>query len=305
MADTENRIIVEMKLQELEERLASAFESAKKIGGFYSDCGGRHHSNWRNIYDKILSAFDSSEQDIIEGTILQTMSQPGVHRIMDQGCGHAQSLLGITQKMASFYPDNEFLSYGITADLKEVWLGGKVFYFKETDEQRRLVKEYSIHSFQESGRNYKFFGIEDDIHTVMKKCPYELDLIFSDNAYFHLVAPWLALKRTVDKLKVGGVAMVRTLFNATVHTFEDREMEEEEIVNNLRRNNPDYEILSPTAGQDHRVLVIIKREDIPFKTHQYLAWVDEKSFDKNVYRNARTFYSTMPMQSLFLSIDTL
>ncbi|MDO8655826.1 MAG: hypothetical protein Q7K45_01180 [Nanoarchaeota archaeon] len=296
--------IVGIRKSELEERLATSFKSVLGRGYFYMDCGGRHMP-WKNIYDKILSAFEDSKRETIEEAVAQKMSLPGIHRIMDQGCGHAQSLRETTLTFVRKYPDNEFLGYGITGCLGDVWLGGKVFDFQETPEQRKSVKEYGIHSFQERGRNYQFFGIENDIHTIMKKFPYEVDLIFSDNTYFHLVAPWLALKRTVDKLNVGGVAMVRTLFNAKVHTFSYQEIDEEDIVNNLRQDNPHYEILSPTPGMDHRVLTIIKRGEAPFKTHQYLAGVEQKSFDDTRYINARNFYSPTLLRSPFLPIDTL
>jgi len=305
MTDNQDKVIVEMKQQELDERLASAFESVRGRGYFYSDCGGRHHSNWKNTYDKILSAFECNEQKIIEEAVALRVLQPRVHRIMDQGCGHAQSLLELTLKLAQKYPENEFLGYGITGCLNDVWLGGRVFDFRITKEQQKLVQEHGIHSFQERGKNYQFFGTENDIHKVMKQFPYELDVIFSDNTYFHLAAPWLALKQTMDKLSVGGIALIRTLFNSYIYNFSHQKMKEEEIVENLQEHNPHYEILSSTARMDHRVLAIIKRADTPFKTHHYLAWVDEKSFDDQIYRNTITFYSKLSPPADFLAIDTL
>jgi len=303
---TDESKIVEIRKSELEERLAAAFRSEREGGYGYMDCGGRHHP-WKNIYYKILSAFESGERQTIEKAVTQRMSVPGIHRIVDQGCGHAQSLRETTITLAQKYPENEFLSYGITGCLKDVWLGGKVFDFAETPEQRELVQKYGIHSFQERGRNYQFLGIEDDIHSVMKQFPYEVDLIFSDNTYFHLVSPWLALKCTADKLSVGGVALIRTIFNSYVYDSSYQRIEEEKIVNTLQQHNPHYEIISPTPGMDHRVLAIIKRGEAPFKTHQYLAWVEEKTFDNTRYRNVRTFYvtTTMPVPSPFLPIDTL
>ena len=297
MTNLPTKIIMKMQHSELEEILASAFESHREKGYFYMDCGGRHHGDWINIYDKILSSFNDDQRKFLEQQVQSTMSRPGIHRIMDQGCGHAQSLREVTVRLASHYPQNKFIGYGLSGSLKDIWLGGRKFDFHITSDQQRLIKVYGIQPFQEKGENYEFFGVEDDLHTVMLRFPYLLDLVVSDNTYFHLAVPWLALKRTVDKLTMGGIALIRTLFNSKVNTFTQKVIADVQVLNNLRKDNVDYEVFSVNSKQDHRVLAIIKRGDNFFKTNLYLGWVEEEG-----YKKVKLFYSRKPQLNL-LAVD--
>jgi len=297
------RVIVGITREELDNLLASIFEQHRKSGYFYNDCGGRCDPDWINTYDKILSKFDNEQKEFIENLVKSKMSLPGIHRIMDQGCAHANSLRELTERFVKEYPTNHFEGYGVSGSLKDMWLGSREWDREITPEQAKLMEKHGIHPFvsyrDEEERNVRFFGIEDDIHKVMKDFPYELDLVISDNTYFHLVAPWLALRRTADRLSVGGVILVRTCFTSGVDYTSGRLMSNETILRNLRGDNPEYQIVNSSPNKSHPTIAVIKTREVEFKTNQYLSLVSEGS-----HRYIRSFYSRDNPRLDCIAIDT-
>ncbi len=284
---------------ELDEHLKEVFESHQGKGYLYMDHD--HGQPMRETaYDRLLLYFDDNQREIIEAQIQRTMSQSGTHRIMDQGCGHANSLSAMTRRFSKKYPENEYHGYGVSASLEDMWLGHRTWEDDMTPQQEELLKDHEIYSFEswnDQPEKVSFFGIEDDLHNVMERFPFPLDLVFSDHTYFHLLLPWLALKRTADKLAVGGVAMIRTAFTYKVSSDSGRQMSERSLVKLLQRDNLDYNIISPTSFGMHRVLAIIKNKETKFRTNQYVALVDDYAVE--------SFYSRKPQPADFLAIDHL
>ena len=217
---------------------------------------------------------------------------------MDQGCGHANTLRKITHRFGRKYPAGKFFGYGVSGDLESMWLGHKKGDWDLTTEERELIERHGIHPFDSYGEsNARFFGIEEDIHKVMKNFPYELDLVVSDNTYFHLLAPWMALKHTADRLSVGGVAMIRTIPFDVDHILQSS-ISQNKLLRLLRRNNPDYEIISPPPEKDRRLLAVVKRAKTEFKTDIHISIVSEGDS-----RSVRSFYSRNPRRQNLVAID--
>ncbi len=287
LEEIRHRSIVGITAEELEEKLASRFRNAVSWDVYgYLDYGLANDPNWKNTFDKLLRLFEDEKRRIIENQIDRTMSELGVHRIMDQGCGYANSLRDLTQRFSAAYPQSEFEGYGVSASRKDMQL-------EQIELQRKKRQMPS------------FFGIEEDIHTVMKTFPHQLDLVISDHMYLHLVAPWLALKRTADKLIAGGVALLRTV-PLDVKYLSQQPMDSAELVELLKQDNPDYTILISddmfVAKRElgWRVLAIIKQAEVPFVTNQYLAFVQE-----GYNRDVCSFYARQPVRNDLLSIDNL
>lgn len=303
MTEGNAKKIVGITREELSDILTSTFESHRGQGYFYNDADYDDPASYVIIYDKFLSRFDDDQRRLIEGQINTKMSEPSVHRIMDQGCGHANTLREITLRFGGQYSAGSFFGYGVSANLEAMWLGHKEQDPDLTEETRKLVENHGIHSFSSYRRdedtNVHFFGIEDDIYRVMKDFPYELDLVISDNTYFHLVAPWMALKRTVDKLSLGGVAMVRTILESGVDHISQRPISREILLTLLQRDNPDYEIFSSSPESRHPVLTLIKKGKADFKTNIHLSLVSEGE-----HRYIRSFYSTNLQRDDLIAIDT-
>ena len=86
---------------ELEQQLAEFFEYNRGKGYFYCDANYDDPDLHQNIYDRLLSRFDNDQRRMIEDQVEFQMSKPGVHRIMDQGCGHANTLRKTTYARCS------------------------------------------------------------------------------------------------------------------------------------------------------------------------------------------------------------
>ena len=158
-------------------------------------------------------------------------------------------------------------------------LGLKEWSSDFSDVDRDNLERYNIQPFMRrySPKNTRFFGIESDLHKTMKSFPYLLDLVFSDNTYFHLTVPWLALKRTFDRLNVGGVALVRTI-DLPNKWFND-ELKTKKFLSSLRDNNPSYKIFNAKSG--HEILGVIKNDDKPFITNLYVGKLEREN-DYNI-----------------------
>ncbi len=299
-----NKIRTAITQAELEKTLASVFESHRGKGYYYMD-HDHDHPMRETAYDLLLSYFDDNQRRVIESQIQRTMSQIGTRRIMDQGCDHANSLSMITRRFSEQYPENEYHGYGVSGSLNDMWLEERTWENDMTIQQEELLRDHRIYSFKswnDRAENAQFFGIEDDIHKVMKRFPFPLDLVFSDNTYFHLFMPWLAMKRTADKLAVGGVALIRTLFQFPVDSATGRPMSDHSLVELLGKDNPEYEIISSNPERSRRVLAVVKNGDAEFKTNQYICSVETAECDS---KSIRTFYSKKQQPVDFLAIDTL
>lgn len=228
---------------------------------------------WENTYTRLLSSFNPKVREYIETTIEKALSKGGTHRIMDQGCGQANSIREIIERFWLKYPENRFEGYGVSASLEDMSLAAG------TNSKEEIGFEE-----ENKNRNYCFNGIEEDVHQIMKCFPHPLDLVFSDKTYFHLVAPWLALKRTVDKLALGGVGIFGTLFPARVWGSALIELKDDILLYYLAKDNHrGYSLLSSGQNQSrcgHSVLAITKRKEVPFKTNMHLGmlWRGEKHF---------------------------
>jgi len=174
-----------------------------------------------------------------------------------------------------------------------------------TLEELNLIKKGFYPMGESDYSNLKFFGVLQDVHQAMKDFPHPLDLVFSDHAYFHFMAPWLALKRTADKLSVGGVALIRTLLdggNGLVMDTNFKRIEPIDLIKSLREKNPNYNLLISDKRIDYRlVLGIIKKEDTPFKSNMYLL---DKGHRKPTLGSFNIVYSDY-FQPDLLSIDSL
>ena len=256
---------------DLESMLKSAFSHHLGRGYFYNDCNFDDPSSYVIIYDKILSQFGSL-RGVVEGKIFQQMSHEGVHRVMDQGCAHAVTLSRLLPRFSEQFPCGQFEGYGVSAHLKAMWLGRLKREYDFTDEEKSLFTENGIQPFwaydnRYAQSNIHYFGIERDIHQVMKHFPFPLDLVISDNTYFHLVAPWMALKRTADCLAIGGVAIIRTLFIRKLRYMSGRKMSDSQYLHLLHKSNPDYEIIHSSLDDVHPVLAVIRHGNSAFRTH--------------------------------------
>jgi len=293
------RTIIGLTRKELEGLLSYSFEDHRGRGYFYNDINFDDHASYEIIYDKLISHFAVDERETLETQIESQMSKPVLLRIMDQGCGYATTLSRITHRFAAKNMGGQFLGYGVSGDLKVMSLGFKKSRFELTEEEKTLIEKYGIHPFNTYRHdNVQFFGIEDDLHQVMGSFPYNLDLVLSDHTYFHLIAPWLALKRTADRLTVGGVAMIRTLFQLGVRTFSHDQIKDEEFLGILEEENPGYELLSSHC-RGHRTLAVIKREDVTFKTNLHLGLVIDGK-----YKYLNSFYSKNPTGKDLIAVDT-
>ncbi|PIN75824.1 hypothetical protein COV18_01430 [Candidatus Woesearchaeota archaeon CG10_big_fil_rev_8_21_14_0_10_37_12] len=275
-----------------EDELVASFEAQFELHRgrsdyFYSDCGGRLSLDWQNVYEKLLDCFDPSQREQLENQVNSLFSQPGTHRIMDQGCGHAMSLNETTLRFAREHPNQHFEGYGLSTSIEDIWIGSKAEFNSLTSEEFDLLEKHGIRALKllTAPENTAFFGIEKDLHTALRNFPYNLDLVFSDNTYFHLVVPWMAAKHTAERLTRGGIALFRTIFQNRIIDTSTEPILEAELVKHLQDNNPGYEILTSSPRYGRLVLAIIKQKDSPFITNQHIGWKhnDSGRYLKTVY----------------------
>ncbi|MBI2102406.1 hypothetical protein HYT55_01085 [Candidatus Woesearchaeota archaeon] len=290
---------------ELEQTLASVFESHRGQGYAYMD-HDYDRPMTETAYDRLISYFDDDRRKLITSRVQETLSRAGTHHLMDQGCGHANSLNMVARRFARQFPQNEYRGYGVSASLEDMWLGQRAWEDDEMiEDDDKLLEKHNVcpfRSWDDEKENVRFFGIEEDVHKMMEQFPYPLDLVFSDNTYFHLFMPWLALKRTADKLAVGGVAVIRTLFQFSVDSTTGRPMSERSLVELLEKDNPDYHILSSDLQRGRRVLAILKNGEAQFRTNQHICRIE--TLQRGGYKYVGTFYSRKP-QAHSLSLDEL
>lgn len=288
--------------EEIYRRLNEDFERhVKGRGYFHMDDGGRYYPSWVNEYDRLLGFFPRDIVSHIEGLVSSSMSRSGTHRIMQQGCGHASSLDFLLRRLAIRFPNSNFEGYAIGGDFNSLCLGLRDFDSDLTKEERRRKLEHGILPIMRrySPSRVRYFFMERDIHQAMMDFPNQLDLVFSDNTYMHLTLPWLAMKRTIDKLAVCGVAVVRTI------RLSDRIQciglgKSNDFLDHLRRLNPSFRIYDAESGEGHAVVVVVKNEEKPFRTDLKMG----KTLDDSGYEVLLTARS-IPQNQGFQSLDDL
>src|SRR3989344_4190881 len=108
MADNRTKkVLLGMTRQKLEEMLVSSFEHHRGRGYFHMDYDYGEFS-WVNAYDRLLSSFDQNQREVLENQVKAVMAQPGIHRIMDQGCAHANTLREVTRRFSKEYYHGKF-----------------------------------------------------------------------------------------------------------------------------------------------------------------------------------------------------
>ncbi len=299
---TNRFVLSSFSAHDLDSRLVESFAGHLGRGYFYNDCNYDDPASYVIIYDKILAQF-GSDRSKIEEKIFNQISKGVVARVMDQGCAHGVTLSTLLRRFSTQFPTTRFEGYGVSADLKSMWLGRLKRDYEYSDAEKVLVTEKGIRPFSsyvcgEEEGPVRYFGIERDVHCVMKDFPFPLDLVISDNTYFHLVAPWLSLKRTVDSLAVGGVAMIRTLFVTQLRYMTGRIMGRGQYVDLLRRANPSFEIYHSSFRGHHPVLAVVRCDNVPFKTNVHIGRV------VGVNTNyLHTFYSSRQVPDGLVSLD--
>ncbi|MBS3169787.1 hypothetical protein J4210_04845 [Candidatus Woesearchaeota archaeon] len=281
---------------ELEQELAQEFDHIKDKKYTFFDQGFGEDERRRKIkhtFPRLLESFDRQTRQFLEDKIFdhfdEQEKQQQTCRIMDQGCGKAFSI-----RVATF--DYEFMSrhticfegYAVGGALKQMTALGRARRNTPPAEEKKTVPQ--IYHFPKPAnrhgveQNVRFYGIADDLHRVMKEFPYELDLVFSDMTYMHLLAPWLAFKRTVERLAVGGVALVRTLTN-NIYSIPERvvidvsgEMINDSfLLNQLRESNHSNYDLFTSSDEVPVTTAVIRKGDEPFRTDMYLGTIKDDS----------------------------
>ncbi|MBS3169788.1 hypothetical protein J4210_04850 [Candidatus Woesearchaeota archaeon] len=280
------------QISRLERYLATAFEQVRGASYSFLDEEG-------NVYDELLRNFSAEQQERLLQQISRTMAKPGVHRIMDQGCGEGNTIWKITSNFAQAHPDNQFEGYGVTAALEYMKSGNSTKDPAEwSQEEDEFAHQYDMYPFASTVKNASLYGLEQDLHTAMRDFPRQLDLAISDHTYFHLAAPWLVFKRTADRLRTGGTAIIRNLFYEPVYIRPEEVLglRPTEIVRRLEEINQGYEFLLEETDRISATLAIIrKRQDVPFRTNISL---------RSVRWDLSHYFRETPNDN-FLSIDEL
>ncbi|MBI4152796.1 hypothetical protein HY495_03735 [Candidatus Woesearchaeota archaeon] len=257
------------QVSKLERYLAAAFERVRDDSYLYLDEEGI-------IYDELLGNFSAGQKERLQQQIAKTMAKPGVHRIMDQGCGYANTLWKVTSNFAQAHTNNQFEGYGVTAALRYMRSGRNKKDQTEWTQEDEFAGRYGMYPFASTVGNASYYGLEKDLHTAMRDFPRQLDLIISDHTYFHLAAPWLVFKHTADRLRVGGTAIIRNLFYKPVHIRPEEVLglSPKEIVQRLEEINPGYDFLLEKNDRISTTLAVIRRkQDVPFRTNISLRFV--------------------------------
>ncbi|MBI4152797.1 hypothetical protein HY495_03740 [Candidatus Woesearchaeota archaeon] len=286
---------------ELEKRLSQRFNLIKQITYPCMDQVderfleiGVADTKRKPTFPRLLGYFDRQTRQFLEEKIFDHFDEQEKHqhtcRIMDQGCGVGNSI-----KEATF--DYEWMSghsvlfegYAVGGSLKQMTALGRAR--RDTPPAEEIMERPRIYHFPKPKpqygveQNVRLFGIAEDLHTVMKRFPYEVDLVFSDRTYMHLLAPWLAFKRTVERLAVGGVALVKTLSaGQKLKNLSGKRVNDSFLLDQLREgNHPSYDLLSCSSGLNYgKTVAVIRNGSEPFRTDIYLgsiknAWEREES----------------------------
>ena len=283
--------------------LANSFEHARGRSYMYMD--ENYNAPWdhKNYFFDLLCSFPEKERVALEQQIDLQMASTGIKRIMDQGCARAKSLRKTTNHFADRFPYNRFFAYGLSGSLEDMDLG----FLKEDDEidevEEISLNEFGIHPFDDYSKRdeegkVRFFGIERDLHTAMKDFPFPLDLVITQNTYYHLSFPWMAFKHTADSLAVGGVAIVKSMPPFMIYDEQEKPIKIHSFLEYLQEDNLGYELVKSSYQDSHPLLAVIKRRDSPFRTHLHIG-----SVDRGEFKSYRTVYSRNLVRDDLIPID--
>lgn len=263
-------------------------------------------------FSHTLSDLPKKVRSEAKGMVVSSLGQPGDVTIMEQGCCQGKGLAeAMNEARKHKENDDLIIGYGVTAspDLTGS-LPGKVSP-DEADQEKTYKQIEEVLGEGQLHRPFQPNGIAkviaEDIHTVCSTIQKKFNLIFSDNTYYFLSLPWMALKKAVDSLKIGGVALIRGITQDNVYDADCRQVSNETVVEMLKVLNPGYKIsLLPSKYSMKRGILVQKEEDVLFQTGLHVGQlVDIFENPKGEAKWLKSVFFEGKEQPEFLSLDSL
>ncbi len=181
-------------------------------------------------------------------------------------------------------PTREVIGYGVTANRGSLDRALYRHSVVQYDSFSVLKERLGGDQFYRIGERSYLTVAERDIHNVFHYLPKptDLDLVYSDHTYFHLLMPWMALSSTCNHLKSdGGIAFFNkfsagwdTANSFVFHQDGDR-MSHQEVVQRIKECNPGHEFFDSTVMKSYQSpqIAVQRRTLEPFRTNLFFGKV--------------------------------